>query len=45
MNIQDERWVGRSAGRHIDRVGTKYRLTYMYIIYDKACMYNNNNER
>ena len=40
MNIQDERWVGRSAGRQIDRAGTRYRLTSTYIIYDKACMYN-----
>ena len=37
MNIQDERWVSRSGGRQIDRVGTKYRLTK---IYDKARMYN-----
>ena len=29
-----------SAGRQIDRVGTKYKLTSMYTIYDKACMYN-----
>ena len=40
MNIQDERWVGRSAGRQIDRAGTIYRLTSTYIMYDKACMYN-----
>ena len=40
MNIQDERWVSRSEGRKVDRVRTKYRLTYVYIIYDKACMYN-----
>ena len=31
-----------SVGRHIDRPGAKYRytLTSMYILYDKACMYN-----
>ena len=40
MNIQDKRWVGRSAGRQIDRAGTRYILTSTYIIYDKACMYN-----
>ena len=31
---------GGSAVRQIDRDGTKYRLTSMYIIYDKACIYN-----
>ena len=31
---------GRSAGRQIDRAGTKYRLTSMYIMYDKTCLYN-----
>ena len=31
---------GGSEVRQIDRAGTKYRLTSMYIIYDKACMYN-----
>ena len=34
------RMRGGLAGRQIDRVGTKYRLTSMYIIDDKACMYN-----
>ena len=28
-----------SAGRQIDRAGTKYKLTSKYIIYDKPCMY------
>ena len=40
MNIQDFRMRGGSAGRQIDRAGTKYRLTSTYIIYDKACMFN-----
>ena len=34
MYLQNERYVGRSAGRHIDRPRAKYRLTYKYIIYD-----------
>ena len=31
-----------SAGRHIDRPGAKnrYTLTSLYIIFDTACMYN-----
>ena len=33
MFIQDERWVGGSAGRQIDRAITKYRLTSKYIKY------------
>ena len=40
MNILDEMWVGRSAGRQIDRAGTRYRFISTYLIYDKACMYN-----
>ena len=28
-----------SAGRQKDRAGTKYKLTSLYIIYDKPCMY------
>ena len=39
MYIKDERWVGGSAGRHIDRPRAKYRYTSKYIIYDKPCMY------
>ena len=31
---KDDRWVGRSAGRHIDRPRAKYRLISRYIIYD-----------
>ena len=35
------RMKGWSAGRHIDRPGAKYRYTLksMYMIYDKAFMY------
>ena len=40
MHIQDDRWVGRSAGRQINRVGAKYRSASIYIIDDKPCMYN-----
>ena len=39
MCNQDEKRVGLSAGRQIDRAGTKYRFTFMYIIYDKVFMY------
>ena len=31
-----------SAGRQIDRAGTKYRLTSMYLIDDKPCLYIQN---
>ena len=31
------RMKGGSAGRQKDRAVTKYRLTSMYIIYDKEC--------
>ena len=34
MYMQNERYVGRSAGRHIDRPRAKYRLISRYIIYD-----------
>ena len=33
------RMISGSAGRQINRVGAKYRSESIYIIYDKPCMY------